>query len=87
MKKTGCKENRTDKRDYKGKPMPKYLYFYLVFNNDANYRVKLPTLEDLKSDYVGYVLDITRNNVSEAAEILHISQPTIHNRSKNYRLH
>ena len=87
MKKTSCKENRTDRAGDKGKLMPKYLYFYLVFINDANYRVKLPTLEDLKSDYVGYVLEITRNNVSEAAEILHISQPTIYNRSKNYRLH
>lgn len=67
--------------------MPKYLYFYLVFNNDANYRVKLPTLENLKSDYIGYVLDITSDNVSEAAEILHISRPTIPNRCKNYRLH
>jgi hypothetical protein len=87
MKKTGCKENRTDRGGCKGKLMPKYLYFYLVFNNDANYRVKLPTLEDLKSDYVGYVLDITCNSVSEAAKILRISQPTIHNRNKNYRLH
>jgi len=87
MKKTGCKENHTERAGCKGELMPKYLYFYLVFNNDANYRVKLPTLEDLKSDYVGYVLDITRNNVSEAAEILHISQPTIHNKNKNYRLH
>jgi DNA-binding NtrC family response regulator len=67
--------------------MPKYLYFYLVFNNDASYRVKLPTLENLKSDYIGYVLDITSDNVSEAAEILHISRPTIPNRCKNYRLH
>jgi DNA-binding NtrC family response regulator len=72
---------------FKGNPMPKYLYFYLVFNNDASYRVKLPTLENLKSDYIGYVLDITSDNVSETAEILHISRPTIHNRCKNYRLH
>lgn len=64
------------------KLMPKYLYFYLVFNSDENYRVKLPTLEDLKSDYIGYVLDITDNNVSETAEILHISRPTIHSRKK-----
>jgi len=63
--------------------MPKYLYFYLVFNSDANYRVKLPTLEDLKSDYIGYVLDITKNNVSEAAEILHISRPMLHSRKRS----
>ncbi|MGD9345159.1 MAG: helix-turn-helix domain-containing protein [Candidatus Aminicenantes bacterium] len=69
------------------KLMPKYLYFYLVFNSDANYRAKLPTLEDLKSDYIGYVLDITKNNVSEACEILHISRPTIHNRKRNRLLH
>jgi DNA-binding NtrC family response regulator len=67
--------------------MPKYLYFYLVFNNDANYRVKLPTLEDLKSDYIGYVLNLTDNNVSEAAEILRISRPTIHNRRRSALLH
>jgi DNA-binding NtrC family response regulator len=60
--------------------MPKYLYFYLVFNSDANYRVKLPTLADLKNDYIGYVLDITGDNVTEAAEILHLSRPTIHTR-------
>jgi DNA-binding NtrC family response regulator len=71
----------------KSKLMPKYLYFYLVFSNDENYRVKLPTLEDIKSDYIGYVMDITGNNVSEAAEILHISRPTIHNRKRNSLLH
>lgn len=69
------------------KLMPKYLYFYLVFNNDANYRIKLPTLEDLKSDYIGYVLNLTDNNVSEAAEILRISRPTIHNRRRSALLH
>lgn len=67
--------------------MPKYLYFYLVFNSDANYRVKLPTLEDLKSDYIGYVLKLTGNNVSEAAEILRISRPTIHCRRRSGLLH
>jgi DNA-binding NtrC family response regulator len=72
---------------WQGKPMPKYLYFYLVFNNDDNYRVKLPTLEDLKKDYIGYVLDITGNDVSEAAEILHISQPTIYNKRRHNLLH
>lgn len=64
----------------KSRSMPKYLYFYLVFNSDANYRVKLPTLDDLKSDYIGYVVNLMGNNVSEAAKILHISRPTIHNR-------
>jgi DNA-binding NtrC family response regulator len=65
------------------KLLPKYLYFYLVFNNDENYRVKLPTLEDLKSDYIGYVLNMTGNNVTKAAEILHISRPTIHSRRRS----
>lgn len=69
------------------KLMPKYLYFYLVFNSDANYRVKLPTLEDLKSDYIGYVLNLTGNNVSKAAEILRISRPTIHNKRRSSLLH
>ena len=68
-------------------PLPKYLYFYLVFNNDENYRVKLPTLEDLKSDYIGYVLNMTGNNVSKAADILHISRPTIHNRRRSFLTH
>ncbi len=69
------------------KLMPKYLYFYLVFNSDTNYRVKLPTLEDLKSDYIGYVLNLTGNNVSKAAEILRISRPTIHNKRRSSLLH
>ena len=69
------------------KLMPKYLYFYLVFNSDADYRVKLPTLEDLKSDYIGYVLNHTDNNVSKAAEILRISRPTIHNKRRSGLLH
>ena len=67
--------------------MPKYLYFYLVFNSDENYRVKLPTLEDLKSDYIGYVLNLTGHNVTEAAEILRISRPTIHSKRKSILLH
>jgi hypothetical protein len=67
--------------------MPKYLYFYLVFNSDENCRVKLPTLEDLKSDYIGYVLDLTGYNVPEAAEILHISSPMLKHRKRNSLLH
>ena len=69
------------------KMMPKYLYFYLVFNTDKNYRVKFPTLEDLKSDYIGYVLNLTGHNVSESAEILHVSRPTIHNWRRSNLLH
>jgi DNA-binding NtrC family response regulator len=67
--------------------MPKYLYFYLAFSNDSNFRVKLPTLENLKSDYIGYVLNITGNNISQTAEILHISRPTIHNRYQKHQSH
>lgn len=71
----------------KGVPMPKYLTLYLSSNGKNRLRDRLPTLENLKSDYIGYVLSVTGNNISEAAEILHISRPTIHNKLKNHHTH
>ncbi len=87
MKISYSKRTHTQGVETQGVPMPRYLYYYLSFNSKNRLRDELPTLENLKSDYIGYVLNVTGKNISEAAEILHISRPTIHNKLKNRRIH
>jgi DNA-binding NtrC family response regulator len=78
---------QTQRMETQGVPMPRYLYYYLSFSTKNRLRDKLPTLENLKSDYIGYILNVTGNNISKAAAILHISRPTIHNKLKNHHIH
>ncbi|MCK4431415.1 MAG: hypothetical protein KAW19_08930, partial [Candidatus Aminicenantes bacterium] len=43
-------------------------------NND------LPTLENLKKEYISYLLELTNNNISDSAEILTVSRDSLCNR-------
>jgi DNA invertase Pin-like site-specific DNA recombinase len=67
--------------------MPKFLQYLLGSrkkkNNLAN-KGNLPTLEDLKREYIDYILEITLYNVTEAAKILDISRTTLYNKLNKY---
>ena len=67
--------------------MPKYLYYYLFLDGKKPLKEDLPSLQNLKKDYIGYILKLTNCNISEASEILHISPPTLYKKLKKLIAH
>ena len=65
--------------------MPKYLYHYLFRDDKKRKKESLPSLQNLKIDYIGYILKITDGNISEASEILQISPPVLYKKLKKIR--
>lgn len=69
--------------------MPNFLEYFLGLkkkkNNLAN-KGNLPSLEDLKKEYIDYILEITLYNLSEAAKILDISRTTLYNKMNKYKI-
>ncbi len=70
-----------------GMAMPKYLYYYLFLDNTKHMKEDLPSLQNLKKDYIRYILKVTDCNISEASEILQVSPPTLYKKLKNFRVH
>lgn len=62
--------------------MPRYLYYYITLNNKNFVKNELPNLENLKKEYINYLLKITGNNISQTAAILNISRQTLYNYNK-----
>lgn len=62
--------------------MPRYLYYYITLNNKNFVKNELPNLENLKKEYINYLLKITGNNISQTATILNISRQTLYNKIK-----
>jgi len=62
--------------------MPRYLYYYITLNNKNFVKNELPNLENLKKEYINYLLKITGNNISQTAAILNISRQTLYNKIK-----
>jgi len=67
--------------------MPKYLYYYLFLGNEKCVEENLPSLQNLKKDYIGYILRVTDCRISEASEILQISPPTLYKKLNKTRVH
>ncbi|MBN1224274.1 MAG: hypothetical protein JXB23_13585 [Candidatus Aminicenantes bacterium] len=67
--------------------MPKYLYYYLFVNDKRLKKNNLPSLQNLKNEYIGYILQVTKNNVSEASDILRVSPPTLYKKRKTQQIH
>ncbi|MCK4264040.1 MAG: hypothetical protein KAX27_03770 [Candidatus Aminicenantes bacterium] len=59
---------------------PSYLRYYLGLNRKSSNNNDLPTLENLKKEYISYLLELTNNNISDAAEILTVSRDSLCNR-------
>jgi len=66
--------------------MPRYLYYYITLDSENFLKNKFPTLENLKKEYIRYLLKITGNNRSKAAAILCISRQTLYKKMKQYSL-
>lgn len=79
------KKNKKRNQEHKIKNRdrrPGYLYYKLLINShdkDEN----LPSLEELKMDYIQYLLEITGHDLEETAGILAISPPLLHKKLKN----
>jgi DNA-binding NtrC family response regulator len=58
-----------------------YLYYKLL-TKQSDRDDSLPTLEELKMDYIQYLLKITGNNVAETANILEIPPPLLNKKIK-----
>lgn len=53
-----------------------YLGYYLDMRKKKNPGAKLPSLDEIKKNYIEYLLAVTDNNMEETARILEVS-PTI----------
>jgi DNA-binding NtrC family response regulator len=67
--------------------MPKYLYYYLFSDDKTRLKENLPSLQNLKKDYIAYILKITDCNIYEASEILQVSPPTLYKKLKTSKIH
>lgn len=62
----------------------KYLYYYIVLNKKNPPLNNLPTLENLKKEYIRYLLKLTDNNLKDTAKILNISREALDNKLDKY---
>jgi len=59
-----------------------YLYYKLL-TKQSDTAENLPTLEELKMEYIQYLLKITGNNLDETATILEIPPPILNKKIKD----
>lgn len=57
--------------------MSSYLSHYLHRQQKISRRQNLPSLREIKREYVRYLLDITGNNLEEAATILDVPEMSL----------
>lgn len=69
--------------------MQKFLYYYLDYlaqkKDKQKGRVRYPSLEEMKDEYIAFLLQITEHNIEEAAEILDVSEETLFRKMKEHR--
>ncbi|HEM49098.1 MAG TPA: hypothetical protein ENO27_02690 [Caldithrix sp.] len=58
-----------------------FLYYKLLINH-LDRIDSLPTLDEIKMDYIQYLLKITGNNLAETANILEIPPPLLNKKIK-----
>jgi len=63
-----------------------FLSIYLGQDNREGSRSGLPTLEELKMDYINYLLDITGENIEEVADILRLPKESLSRTLHQYQL-
>jgi hypothetical protein len=54
-----------------------YLSYYLELKKKQNPGEKLPSLEEVKKNYVSYLLNATNNSLEETATILDVPQNSL----------
>jgi DNA-binding NtrC family response regulator len=65
--------------------MTTYLRYYLNLNTKSPTPDNLPTLENLKKEYIDYLLKLTDKNINKTAEILDISQTALLDKLNKYK--
>ena len=65
--------------------MTTYLRYYLNLNRKSPTPDNLPTLENLKKEYIDYLLKLTDKNINKTAEILDISQTALLDKLNKYK--
>jgi transcriptional regulator with PAS, ATPase and Fis domain len=63
--------------------MSVYLRYYLDMKKKQIPGEKLPTLEEVKNNYVQYLLDMTDNNLKKTAEILDVPPVSLQKKTKD----
>jgi hypothetical protein len=54
-----------------------YLSYYLELKKRQNPGEKLPSLEDIKKNYIHYIHNVTGNSLEETATILDVPQTSL----------
>lgn len=62
----------------------KYLYYYLTINKKNHLWDNLPTLDNLKKNYIRYLLKWTDYDIYETAHILNVSLAVLHKKLDEY---
>jgi DNA-binding NtrC family response regulator len=57
--------------------MSVYLSYYLELKKKQKPGEKLPSLEDIKKNYIQYLINVTDNNLEETATILDVPQTSL----------
>jgi len=63
--------------------MKSYLDYYL---ETVNENPDLPTLRELEKDYIGFLLEVTRHNVTQVSRILAISRTAVYHKISRYSI-
>ncbi|MEE8605584.1 MAG: hypothetical protein V3S65_09425 [Candidatus Aminicenantaceae bacterium] len=59
-----------------------YLSHYLDMKKKQNPSEKLPSMKEIKKNYVQYLLNLTDNNLEETANILDVPQTSLEKKIK-----
>jgi hypothetical protein len=59
-----------------------YLHYYLDIKRKQDRSGKLPSLNEVKNNYVNYLLDVTDHNLEETAEILNVPPTSLKKKIK-----
>ena len=54
-----------------------YLDYYLDMKGSPDSGKKLPSLKEIKTQYVSYLLNMTKNNLEETAKILNVPKVSL----------
>ena len=63
-----------------------YLKYYLNNSKKASSSDSLPTLENLKKEYIDYLFKLTDKNIHTTAEILDISRTALLDKLSKYKI-
>ena len=62
--------------------MSDYLHYYLDMKKKQNRGDKFPSLQEVKSDYLRYLLELTGNDLERTAKILDVPRASLNKNIK-----